>query len=46
MVLRRRVLDVPLNTCRLVYRQIRTLLFEAWDESFKLKSPVIYVAKK
>ena len=46
MVLRRRVLDVPLNTCRLGHRQIRDLLSEAWDESFKLESPVIDAAEK
>ena len=43
---RRRVLDIPLNTCRLEHRQIRALLFEAWDERPGLKSPVIYAAEK
>ena len=46
MVLRRRVLDVPLNMCRLEHRQIRALLFEAWDEGPSPKSPVTNTAKK
>ena len=46
MVLRRRVLDVPLNQCRKESRQIRFSIFEAGDESFLLESPVIHAAKK
>ena len=46
MVRWRRVLEVPLNTCRLADRQIRRLIFEAWDEEPSSESPIIDTAEK